>query len=160
MPDRRTGAPLTRDDLSRGNRQGVDNRIPPNIMPTRPILAPTRPQPEATQAQPEVAQPEVDTTDAAVTTISEADQVFDIALRIAQDGDLARLRAGAELLNTFNYAIQVQAKRQYWNASDYRAFVIALAAMDGIGQEAVATAQTDNRAEEVERELEKNRQGR
>jgi hypothetical protein len=38
------------------------------------------------------------------------------------------------LLNTFNYAVQVQSGRNQWEPQDFRAFCIALCAMDEIGQ--------------------------
>jgi hypothetical protein len=48
--------------------------------------------------------------------------------------DIDRLEAGTSLINTFNFAVQVQAGRVQWQASDYRSFLIALCAMDSIGK--------------------------
>lgn len=66
----------------------------------------------------------------------EADTLSDIAYRLNAKHDQARINAGCSLLNTFNYAIQVQANREQWSPADYRAFIIALSAMDRIGIEA------------------------
>lgn len=59
--------------------------------------------------------------------------VKDVAQRVAIDNDINRINAATNLVNTFNYAIQVQAGRVKWQPSDYRAFAIALVAMDSIG---------------------------
>ncbi len=61
--------------------------------------------------------------------------VVSIATEVIKQADIDRLATGAELINAFNYAIQTQAKRQLWSASDYRAFAIALAAMNEIKPE-------------------------
>jgi hypothetical protein len=53
--------------------------------------------------------------------------------RVINDTDNERLRSMCSLLNTFNYAVQVQSGRKEWNPSDFRVFCIALCAMDQIG---------------------------
>ena len=53
--------------------------------------------------------------------------------RVIDHADNERLRSMSSLLNTFNYAIQVQAGRQEWTPNDFRVFSIALCAMDQIG---------------------------
>jgi hypothetical protein len=54
--------------------------------------------------------------------------------RIVKSGDDERLSSMCSLLNTFNYAVQVQSDRNLWEPQDFRAFCIALCAMDEIGQ--------------------------
>jgi hypothetical protein len=54
--------------------------------------------------------------------------------RVVTNHDIDRLQSMVSLLNTFNYAVQVQGKRNEWQANDFRAFAIALCAMDEIGQ--------------------------
>lgn len=56
-------------------------------------------------------------------------------LRIDVEEDRNRLRAGAALLNTFNFAIQEQAGRKHWSESDFHRFIRAYVAIDGIGRE-------------------------
>lgn len=68
--------------------------------------------------------------------VYQAETIEGIALRLNSQFDEARIKSGCSLLNAFNYAIQVQAKRNLWNAADYRAFIIALSAMDAIGKAA------------------------
>jgi hypothetical protein len=53
--------------------------------------------------------------------------------RVVTTHDEARLLSMCSLLNTFNYAVQVQSKRNTWEPADFRAFSIALCAMDEIG---------------------------
>jgi hypothetical protein len=53
--------------------------------------------------------------------------------RVVKSHDEARLLSMCSLLNTFNYAVQVQSKRNNWEPQDFRAFAIALCAMDEIG---------------------------
>jgi hypothetical protein len=53
--------------------------------------------------------------------------------RVVTNHDVDRLQSMVSLLNTFNYAVQVQGKRNEWQANDFRAFAIALCAMDEIG---------------------------
>jgi len=53
--------------------------------------------------------------------------------RVVTSHDIDRLQSMVSLLNTFNYAVQVQSKRNEWSANDFRAFSIALCAMDEIG---------------------------
>jgi hypothetical protein len=53
--------------------------------------------------------------------------------RVVRENDSDRLQSMCSLLNTFNFAIQVQSDRNQWEPSDFRAFAIALCAMDEIG---------------------------
>lgn len=62
--------------------------------------------------------------------------------RIVVDDDQNRLNSMCSLLNTFNYAVQVQSNRNQWEPEDFRSFAIALCAMDAIGQAHHAVAQT------------------
>jgi hypothetical protein len=55
-------------------------------------------------------------------------------LRVDLEDDRARLRAGAALLNTFNFAIQEQSGRKHWNEGDFHRFIRAYVALDGIGR--------------------------
>lgn len=57
--------------------------------------------------------------------------------RVVTNHDEDRLHSMVSLLNTFNYAVQVQGKRNEWEAQDFRAFCIALCAMDEIGHKLV-----------------------
>lgn len=50
--------------------------------------------------------------------------------------DMERLKVAAQLVNTFNRAIQVQAGRNDWNEHDYAAFIVALRSVDRIGYDA------------------------
>ena len=52
--------------------------------------------------------------------------------------DMERLEVAAQLVNTFNRAIQVQAGRNDWTAHDYAAFIVALRSIDRIGYDAKA----------------------
>lgn len=61
-------------------------------------------------------------------------EVVSSAQTTVSQHDADRLQAGCSLINTFNFAIQVQAGRVQWQESDYRAFLIALCAMDAIGK--------------------------
>lgn len=61
-----------------------------------------------------------------------ATKTGEILARVAKDGDIDRIITGAALVNTFNFAIQQQAKRVEWTAKDYQSFCIALAALDQI----------------------------
>jgi len=54
--------------------------------------------------------------------------------RVVRQEDNDRLSSMCSLLNTFNYAVQVQSNRNQWEPEDFRAFAIALCAMDQIGQ--------------------------
>lgn len=54
--------------------------------------------------------------------------------RIDLEDDQARLKAGAALLNTFNFAIQEQAGRKHWTEADFHRFIRAYVAIDGIGR--------------------------
>jgi len=50
--------------------------------------------------------------------------------------DMERLKVAAQLVNTFNRAIQVQAGRSDWNEHDYASFIVALRSIDRIGYDA------------------------
>jgi hypothetical protein len=52
--------------------------------------------------------------------------------RIVANEDNERLRSFTSLINTFNYAVQVQGGRDQWQPKDFRLFCIALVAMDQI----------------------------
>jgi hypothetical protein len=60
--------------------------------------------------------------------------------RVVNNQDEERLRSMCSLLNTFNYAVQVQSNRQQWEPNDFRLFAIALCAMDQIGLSETKTA--------------------
>lgn len=70
----------------------------------------------------------------------------DILARVNKVQDTDRMRVGTQLINVFNYAIQVQAGRVAWSPSDFRAFAIAMQAIDSIGMAVPGTdqAQTAN----------------
>ena len=53
--------------------------------------------------------------------------------RVVNTQDNERLRSMCSLLNTFNYAVQIQSGRNQWEPKDFRLFAIALCAMDQIG---------------------------
>jgi hypothetical protein len=55
-------------------------------------------------------------------------------IRLDLEDDQARLKAGAALLNTFNFAIQEQAGRKHWTEGDFHRFIRAYVAIDGIGR--------------------------
>lgn len=63
----------------------------------------------------------------------EAEMVL-VVNKIVTTHDEERLHSMCSLINTFNYAVQVQGRRNEWNPHDFRAFSIALCAMDEIGQ--------------------------
>jgi hypothetical protein len=67
-------------------------------------------------------------------TIKPEGELALVVERVVTNHDVDRLQSMVSLLNTFNYAVQVQGKRNEWNANDFRAFSIALCAMDEIGQ--------------------------
>ena len=54
--------------------------------------------------------------------------------RVVTSGDSERVQAFTSLLNSFNFAVQVQGSRTHWEPSDFRAFAIALCAMDKINE--------------------------
>jgi hypothetical protein len=56
-----------------------------------------------------------------------------VVSRVVKENDHDRLLSMCSLLNTFNYAVQVQSDRNQWEPKDFRAFCIALCAMDEIG---------------------------
>jgi hypothetical protein len=71
--------------------------------------------------------------------MSEHELLPEVALaevvnRVVKSDDHDRLHSMCSLLNTFNYAVQVQSNRSQWEAQDFRAFAISLCAMDAIGQ--------------------------
>lgn len=57
-----------------------------------------------------------------------------VVARVIREKDEVRLHSMCSLLNTFNYAVQVQGNRNVWKEYDFRAFAIALVAMDEIGE--------------------------
>lgn len=63
-------------------------------------------------------------------------ELGDVVNRVVRDNDIDRLQSMCSLVNTFNFAIQVQGDRNLWEPTDFRAFAIALCAMDEIGQNA------------------------
>lgn len=65
------------------------------------------------------------------------DHALDIASRVDANQDQNRLKAATALINTFNYAVQVQAGRNNWTPADYHKFIRALIALDSIGSEVV-----------------------
>lgn len=67
---------------------------------------------------------------AKVTDQKAAKDAATIMTEVVKAGDIDRLMTGATLINAFNFAIQQQGKRDQWTANDYRAFCIALGAMD------------------------------
>ena len=67
-----------------------------------------------------------------LATVPEV-ELATVVSRVVRDGDTDRLQSMCSLLNTFNFAIQVQSDRNQWQPHDFRAFAIALCAMDEIG---------------------------
>ena len=65
------------------------------------------------------------------------DTNLDLIQSQIQRMDSDRLNVAAGLINLFNYAVQVQAGRNEWNAQDYAAFVICMRSVDGIGVQAI-----------------------
>lgn len=65
--------------------------------------------------------------------------------RVVTEQDDDRIQALTSLVNTFNFAIQVQANRVQWQASDTKAFLIAMCALDGIGKTPTTQAKEDRR---------------
>ncbi len=88
-----------------------------------------------TQARPPIASAIDDIT--AGNGSEEVAAVASLMERNAKAGDSNRIKAATALLNTFNFAIQVQANRTDWTEKDFMAFSIALAAMDRIGQDTI-----------------------
>lgn len=64
----------------------------------------------------------------------DAETIGAIFKRIALEQDMGRIQVGAALLNVFNYAVQIQAGRNDWDHNDFRAFILAHAAVDQIGK--------------------------
>lgn len=81
------------------------------------------------------------------------DHALDIASRVDAEQDFNRLKAATALINTFNYAIQVQAGRNNWTPADYHKFVRALIALDSIGSEVVSKTQLERVSKDVEQAL-------
>jgi hypothetical protein len=75
----------------------------------------------------------------------QSETMAEIASKLAQSNDLARIAVATSLINTWNYAVQEQGKRLMWNESDTRSFLIALASIDSIGARSMA--------DEVEKQL-------
>lgn len=72
---------------------------------------------------------------------SPIEDLKNVAQRVVLQDDSDRINAATNLVNTWNYAVQVQANRPKWQPSDYRAFAIALVALDSVGK--TATEQND-----------------
>ena len=68
------------------------------------------------------------------TKTDPVQELSEIMKRVTVQNDMDRIRSATQLVNVFNFAIQVQAGRVQWQPSDYRAFAIALSALDSIGQ--------------------------
>jgi hypothetical protein len=58
----------------------------------------------------------------------------DHLVRLDVEEDRSRLKTGAAMVNTFNFAIQEQAGRRHWTESDFHRFIRAYVAIDGIGR--------------------------
>lgn len=58
-----------------------------------------------------------------------------ILSRVVASEDNDRLRSLTALINSWNFAVQVQSGRKQWDTKDFRLFAIALCAMDQIGKE-------------------------
>jgi hypothetical protein len=74
--------------------------------------------------------------------IDEIESMQSTVARVVNTGDNERLRSMCSLLNTFNYAVQIQSVRNQWEPKDFRLFAIALCAMDQIGLNESKSAQT------------------
>ena len=62
---------------------------------------------------------------------NDLEQGFALTInQMLTDGQGERLHSFTSLLNTFNYAVQVQNKRPDWSANDFRLFAMALMAMN------------------------------
>lgn len=68
--------------------------------------------------------------------LSDVDDHAMTVLEQVQRMDMERLKVAAQLVNTFNHAIQVQAGRNDWNEHDYASFIVALRSIDRIGYDA------------------------
>jgi hypothetical protein len=66
-------------------------------------------------------------------TLQPEDDMQNVVARVVASQDGERLKSMCGLLNTFNYAVQVQSGRTQWEMNDFRLFAIALCAMDQIG---------------------------
>lgn len=89
-------------------------------------------------------------TDQYEKAASDASQASEVALRHATSMNVQRLEFATELLNMFNRAILVHANREYWIAEDWRAFNVAVSAIDSIGHRAVASAESARVAAQIE----------
>lgn len=67
--------------------------------------------------------------------VDQANVAEEIAMRLNKTQDVNRLDVGCALINVLNYAVQKQANRENWTTADYKAFIIALSAIDRIGIE-------------------------
>ena len=65
--------------------------------------------------------------------LNPENEMSDVVKRVTMDCDNERLRSMCSLLNSFNYAVQIQSGRKNWEPTDFRLFAIALCAMDQIG---------------------------
>lgn len=66
-----------------------------------------------------------------IETELPSDTMSKLLKRINATQDVERLEGGVYMLNVFNYAIR-NAGRTDWTVEDYRAFIIALAALDKV----------------------------
>jgi len=125
-------------EINNGRKEKKDARMPDNTMPTRPVISPSLrvDEPERTDGKP------WDSFGA-----DQAAKMAKITRRQALDDD--RLRVACSLVNVFNYAVQVQGKRDQWIVDDYRAFVDALSALDGIGMRAIEEEETKRVEDEI-----------
>ena len=80
----------------------------------------------------------------------------DTITRIVNEGDNERLRSMCSLLNSFNYAVQIQSGRKTWEPTDFRLFAISLCAMDQIGKASeIAKEREAKLLDNVEAQLER-----
>lgn len=69
----------------------------------------------------------------------DTDNMTDILRRIVKDQDNGRLDVLTYLINTTNFAVQVQGGRKNWDRDDTRAFCVAMGALDTINRRNIAT---------------------
>lgn len=81
------------------------------------------------------------------------DMPLELLRRVDAEHDMHRIRSATALINTFNYAIQVQANRDQWLPSDYHRFVRALLALDSIGSDAVQIAKSSRLESDIRQTL-------
>lgn len=68
------------------------------------------------------------------TIVDPIENMSDIINRVSLQQDEDRLRVGTSMVNTFNFAVRSLTNRIEWQLSDYRAFCIAMSAIDQIGK--------------------------